>query len=278
MSRLGIPWILAAILAALIASGVPVFAQQSPDSRIADLAQAGKLRVGLFASQFTKDAATGELKNVRVDISRALAARMGVPVVFIEHRTPPDVIECLKAGGCDVVFLPRDARAAAVGVFSNPLIISEFTMLIPADSAIQTIADADRPGIRIAAVRSHASTATLMNVIKSAEIIVGDNEDAAFLLLKSGQADVFASTRQYLTRMMRQLAGSRVLPERYGANAWLCRKGRRRGSRISMNSSRRRRHPGFCKRPWIATAPMSFRWLRREMSNRATCAALSPSP
>lgn len=215
MSRLGI---LCWIMAALVASGLPVFAQRAPDPRIADLVQAGQLRVGLFASQFTKDAATGELKNVRVDVSRALAARMGVPAVFIEHRTPPDVIACLKAGGCDVVFLPRDQRAAAAGEFSNPLIISEFTMLVPADSAIQTIADADRPGIRIAAVRSHASTATLMSAIKQAEIIVGDHEDAAFQLLKSGQTDVFASTRQYLTRMMPRLAGSRVLPERYGAN------------------------------------------------------------
>ena len=74
------------------------------------LVQAGKLRVGLFASQFTKDAATGELKNLRVDVARALAARIGVPAVFIEHRTPPDTIACLKSGACDLVFLPRDER------------------------------------------------------------------------------------------------------------------------------------------------------------------------
>lgn len=203
------------VVAALLAGSLPACAQ---DSRVAGLVQAGKLRVGLFASQFTKDAATGELKNVRVDVARALAARIGVPAVFIEHRTPPDTIACLKSGACDLVFLPRDGRATAIGEFSNPFIISEFTMLVPPGSAIETIADADRPGVRIAAVRGHASAAALAGGIKHAAIVVGDNEEAAFALLQSGQADVFASTRQYLTRMTPRLPGSRVLAARYGAN------------------------------------------------------------
>jgi ABC-type amino acid transport substrate-binding protein len=50
-------------------------AQQIPDPRVADLVQAGKVRVGLFLPQFSKDAVTGELKGVRVEIARALAAR-----------------------------------------------------------------------------------------------------------------------------------------------------------------------------------------------------------
>src|SRR5262245_44402645 len=93
------------IVFALSANMIPAFAQQaSPDPRIADLVQAGKLRVGLFSSQYTKDPTTGELKSVRVDVARALAARMGIPAVLVQHRTPLDVVECLKAGGCDVVF------------------------------------------------------------------------------------------------------------------------------------------------------------------------------
>ena len=258
------------IVFALSANMIPAFAQQaSPDPRIADLVQAGKLRVGLFSSQYTKDPTTGELKSVRVDVARALAARMGIPAVLVQHRTPLDVVECLKAGGCDVVFLPRDQRAAGVGDFSNPFIHSEYTMLVPAGSAIKTIADADKPGVRIAAVRSHASTAALTKVIKHAEVIVGDSEDSTFELLKSGRADAFASTRQFLMRMMPHLSGSRVLGERYGANVNRVVVAKEHAARLAYINEfvEEAKASGLLQRPWIVTARALSRWRRPEMPN-----------
>jgi polar amino acid transport system substrate-binding protein len=195
-----------------------VSAQQVPDPRIADLVQAGKVRVGLFSTQYTKDPVTGELRSVRIDIARALAARIGVQVVLLEHRAPADVVQCLKSGACDVVFLPFDERAADVGDFSSPFIQSEYTLLVPAGSPIRSITDADQPGIRIAAVRGHASTMTLTRGIKRAEVILGESELATFEFLRAGRADVFASTRQYLLRISEHLPGSQVLADHYGAN------------------------------------------------------------
>ena len=155
---------------------------------------------------------------MRVEIARALAARIGVPAVLLEHRTPLDVVQCLKAGTCDVVFLPRDERAANVGDFSAPYLQTEYTMLVPAGSSILSIAAADKSGIRIAAVRSHSSTATLTRAIRQAEVVLGENELAAFELLSGGRADAFASTRQCLLRASENVAGSRVLVDYYGAN------------------------------------------------------------
>ena len=192
-------------------------AQKAPDPRVADLLQAGKIRVGLFSSQFRKDAASGELRGVRPDMARALAARIGVQAVLLEHANPAQVIECLKAGACDVIFLPKDARAAAVGDFSFPFIQSEFTYLMPAGSTILRASDADKPGVRISAVRGHASTATLNSVIKQAEVVLEGNEQAAFEVLRKGQVHTFASTRQLLGKMTQELPGSRVLADRYGA-------------------------------------------------------------
>src|SRR6185295_7987523 len=107
---------------------------------------------------------------------------------------------------------------ANVGDFSTPIIQSEYTMLVPASSTIRSTTDADQPGIRIAAVRGHASTMTLTRLIKRAEVILEENELATFELLRAGRADVFASTRQYLLRMSKELPGSQVLTDRYGAN------------------------------------------------------------
>ena len=205
------------VVAALLTGGGATAAQKFSDPRVSDLLQIGKIRIGLFSTQFTKDATNGELRGVRPDMARALAARIGVQPVLLEHAGPAQVIECLKAGACDVAFLPRDARAASIGEFSFPFIQSEFTFLVPVGSSILWASDADKPGIRIAAVRGHASTASLNNVVKQAEVVLGENEKATFDLLRTGQVHAFASTRQLLLKIAKELPGSQVLADRYGA-------------------------------------------------------------
>jgi polar amino acid transport system substrate-binding protein len=126
-------------------------------------------------------------------------------------------MECLKTGACDVVFLPKDARADSIGDFSFPFIQSEYTFLVPPGSAIRRASDADKPGIRIAGVRSHASTVALTSIIKQAEVVLEEGEQATFELLRAGRVHAFASTRQLLRKMSNELPGSQVLADRYGA-------------------------------------------------------------
>jgi ABC-type amino acid transport substrate-binding protein len=127
----------------LLAAPTFVHAQRAPDPRVADLVQAGRVRMALFPPQYTKDNATGELKGVWADVARALAAHIGVQPVLIEHPTPPKMVECLKAGACDVGFLGYDpARAADVEGFSPPFIEFDYTYLVPARSPIRSVADA----------------------------------------------------------------------------------------------------------------------------------------
>jgi polar amino acid transport system substrate-binding protein len=194
-------------------------AQQPPDQRVADLVRAGKVRVALFSGQYTKDPVTGELKGVWADIARALAARIGVQLVLVEHPTPPKMVECLKADACDVGFFGYDpARAADVEGFSPPFIEFDYTYLVPAGSSIRSAADADRPGVRVAVVQAHASTLTLIRLRKRAELVSVDTPDGAFELLRSGRVDAWASARQLLVDYSAHLRGSRVLTDRYGVN------------------------------------------------------------
>jgi polar amino acid transport system substrate-binding protein len=193
-------------------------AQQSADPRVADLVQAGQVRVGLFPPQYTKDAKTGALSLVWAEIARSFAARLGVQLVLLEKPTPAEAIACLKAAACDILFLPLDDRAANVGDFSTPIFQFDYTLLVPAGSSIRRIADADQPGIRIAAVRNHASTNELSRQLKHAELVYADTPGPTLDLLRTGQADVMASTRNALLQFSALLAGSHVLDDRYGAN------------------------------------------------------------
>jgi ABC-type amino acid transport substrate-binding protein len=80
------------------------------------------------------------------EVARALAGRIGVELVLLEHPPPPTAIECLRAGACDAIFLPRDDRAAGVADFSTPYMQFEYTLLVPAGSSIRRFSDVDRGG------------------------------------------------------------------------------------------------------------------------------------
>jgi polar amino acid transport system substrate-binding protein len=197
-------------------------AQQPPDPRVADLAQAGKIRVGLHSVMFTKDPRTGELKGASVgiillDIARVLGARIGVEIVPIGHPTIPEMLTCLTTGACDVGFMGPDPSRAGVD-FSPPILQLDYTFLVPAASSIERIADVDRPGVRVAAVSHHASTLTLSRILKHAQLVYAATPDPTFELLRSGQAEAFASVRGVLLEYSAKLPGSRVLDEHYGAN------------------------------------------------------------
>jgi polar amino acid transport system substrate-binding protein len=171
---------------------------------------------------YTKDAQTGEVKAasagiILLDIARALGARIGAEIVPVGHPTIPEMLTCLTAGECDMGFMGPDPSRLGVD-FSPPILRLDYTILVPAASSIQRIADVDRPGVRIAAVSNHASTLTLSRMLKHAQLVYAATPEPTFELLRSGQADALASIRGLLLEYSSKLPGSRVLDEHYGAN------------------------------------------------------------
>lgn len=189
------------------------------DPRVADLAHAGRVRFGLFPPQYYKDAETGELMGVWVEIARELAAQIGAKAVLLEFSTPPAVVEAMNESACDIGFLGFDpARAGQVEGFSPPFVRVEYTYLVGKRSAVRSIADADTPGFRIAAVNEHASTLALDRILKRAQTIAAETPDAAFDMLRNGHVDAWASVRPALLDYSDRLPGSRLIEGRFGVN------------------------------------------------------------
>jgi polar amino acid transport system substrate-binding protein len=212
--------LLVAILAAMWASAA--VAQHSPDPRVADLVQAGKIRIGVHSVMYTNDRQTGELKPtstgiILLDIARTLGARMGVEILPVGFPTVPEMLKCVTDGACDMGFMGPDPSRLGVE-FSPPILQLDYAVLVPAGSSIQQLADVDKPGIRVAAVRDHASTLTLSRMLKHAQLVYAATPDSTFQLLQSGNADAFASIRAVLLGYSQKLPGSRVLNDSYGAN------------------------------------------------------------
>ena len=191
------------------------YAQQSGDSRVADLVESGKLRVGigLGSPLATKNPATGELHGLALDLGRALAARIGVDFVAVEYPRPGAILEGVPTNAWDVAFLVVDPERAKEVDFAPPHMQTDFTYLVPAGSSIHQVADADREGIRIAVPRGDAVDLSLMRLLKKARLVRTDTISAAVELLRSGGADARAGPRHAVMAESLALPGFRVLAD-----------------------------------------------------------------
>jgi extracellular solute-binding protein (family 3) len=253
---------------ALLSSAVTADAQQAPDPRVADLVRSGTLRVALFPPQVRKDPVTGESRRgaIFMELARGLAARLGVDLQLIEYRTPVEAIDGLNGGACDLAFLATDPARAADVDFSPPLSQLDFTYLVPAGSPIVTVADADRPGVRIAIVRNHGSALALGRVVKHAQLVSAEVPEAAFDLLRTGG----------LTPWPRPVSGCCGLspdcraPESWWIatagyrTRWRSRRTSPSGSPTSASSSRRRRRQGWCSERSAEEMTVS-KWRRQQV-------------
>lgn len=196
---------------------------RTDDPRVADLVQAGQIRVALFLPQYADDPLTGELRGfgtgiAGMAIAHALAAQIGIEARTVGYPTPSKAVEGLKVGACDLAFLGIEPSRAAEIDFSPAVFQFDYGYLVPAGSAIHSLADADRSGVRIAVVRNHASALALGRIVQHAELIGSEVPDTAFDLLREGDADALAAPRDVLLEFSAKLPGSRVLEDRYEVN------------------------------------------------------------
>jgi polar amino acid transport system substrate-binding protein len=206
---------------------------QQADPRIAELVQAGEIRVGLFLPQYARDAASGELHGVgtgfiALELTRILAARLRIAARVVEYPSPKAAVAGLQGDTCDTVFLGMEPSRAVDVDFAPPIFQFDYTYLVPAGSAIQRISDADRPGIRIGLVESHASALALRRLVTRADFVGVELPDEAVDLIRNRKVDLLAFPRDHLLIFAEKLRGSRVLADCYGINrvAMAVRKGR----------------------------------------------------
>lgn len=193
-------------------------AQEGADPRIADLVRAGKLRVGIgvVAPHWAvKDSKTGELRGVAVEIARALAARIGTELSFVEYPSPPAVLDGLKINAWDVGFLASDPSRAKVVDFSPPYLQIDATFLVPEGSLIRDVTDIDQTGTRIVVTAKSVEEIILRRTLKRAEVHAVETIPAGLELVRSGKADALAAPRPALLPLSARLGGSRVLDGRF---------------------------------------------------------------
>jgi polar amino acid transport system substrate-binding protein len=178
----------------------------------------GKLRAGMNLGNTlftTKDAATGELRGVSVDLMRELASRLGVPVEFAVYATPGDVADAAEKGTWDVAILAIEPARAQKIAFSPAITEIEATYAVHLDSALRSVAQVDTSGIRIAAPEKAGYELYLTRTLRNATLIRTKGFQASIDLFNGRGADVLAGLKPALFESMDKVPNARLLEGKF---------------------------------------------------------------
>lgn len=216
------------------------------------LAPTGKLRVGVYPgspSSMLKDP-SGEDKGITVDLGKALAARLGVPYEQVELARVAEVLEALKAERVDFTFTNATAARAKELDFSEPILAIELGYLVRTGSPVASIADVDRPGVRVGVTQGGTSHRVLPARFKNATVVPASSLKMAIDLMKSGKIDTYATNKPILYEMADQLPNSKILDGQWGVEhlAFAIPKGRETGLAFVRAFAEEAKSQGLVKR------------------------------
>ena len=186
-------------------------------SDLAVLAPSGKLRVGIMYTNpvvASRDAA-GNLGGLSVALAYELGQYLNIPVELVGYENTAHMIGDMKNDAWDIAFTAVDPEHQHDIDYTVPYLEAEGTFLVRPESALQTAADVDQEGIRVAVSGRSSLDSNLSRILKRAEIVRIPGAVAAFELFRAGKSEVLAGVRQRLMAVAPQIPGSRILDGRF---------------------------------------------------------------
>jgi polar amino acid transport system substrate-binding protein len=184
-----------------------------------EIAPTGKLRVaigisaagGAYWSTKTENGYAG----VPVDLGKALADQLGLPIEYVTYSNSGLITDAAAKGEWDVSFLPSDPERAKKIAFGPIYEVAEATYIVKAGSTIKNFADLDQPGVKVVAVNNTTTMRGAEAHLKQAKVKGYETFDEIFSLLKNGEVDAFALSRDQLNAMAKKIPGTKVLDETF---------------------------------------------------------------
>src|SRR5690349_23070667 len=191
----------------------------SADALKDEIAPTGKLRIaiaispagGAFWSTRTETGYAG----VPVDLGKEMAAQLGVPVEYVVHNNSGQIVDAAGKGTWDVTFLPKDPEREGRMSFGPIYEVADATYIVKAGSSAKDFATLDQPGVKVAAVNNTTTMRGAIAHLKNAKVTGYQTYDEIFNLLKNGEVDAFALSRDQLNAMAKKIPGTRVLDETF---------------------------------------------------------------
>jgi len=185
-----------------------------------EIAPSGKLRVAIAISPaggafWCTRTASGGYAGVPVDLGKAMAAQLGMPIEYVVHQNSGQITDAAAKKSWDVTFLPKDPERETKMTFGPIYEVADATYIVRPGSTVTTFAELDRDGVKVAAVNNTTTMRGAIAHLKHAKVTGYQTYDEIFNLLKSGGIDAFALSRDQLNAMAKKIPGTRVLDETF---------------------------------------------------------------
>ncbi len=181
-----------------------------------ELAPTGRLRFGVvfapaMSALFVVKDAGGAPRGVTVDLANELAQRAGVPIDFTVAPNTGLLTDALAAASIDAAFMPVDEERKKRVDFGPAYCIVESTYMVIGPSGIKTLAEVDRPNVRVVGIANTTTIRAAGRSLKTIQPIAATSIDDAVAMLRAGEADAFALGRDSLPAFVAQFPGSCML-------------------------------------------------------------------
>lgn len=186
----------------------------------AELAPTGVLRAGVNMGNFllvTGRTPDGGPDGVSPDMARAIASRLGVPLQLVPFKSPGEVADAAGTNTWDIALLGAEPQRAEQIEFSPAYVEIEATYLVPPGSSIRSIAEVDRPGVRIAVSARSAYGLWLERNIRQATLVRLEAGQNVFDHFVANGLEAYAGLRPGLVEDARNLPGAHVLDGQFAA-------------------------------------------------------------
>ena len=192
----------------------------SADALKDEIAPTGKLRVAIAISPagggfWSTKTEAGGYAGIPVDLGKQMAAQLGVPVEYVVHQNSGQITDEASRGIWDVTFLPKDPQREIRMSFGPTYEIADATYIVKAGSSVTNFESLDQPGVKVAAVSDTTTMRGAIAHLKQAKVTGYQTYDEIFGLLKSGEIDAFALSRDQLNAIAKKIPGTRVLDETF---------------------------------------------------------------
>ncbi len=211
----------AGIIAASGASAADDLAIDDLAAARTELAPTGIIRVaigiGPARSGFygIEDPQSGAYRGVTIDLATAIGERLGLPISFIRHDRSGEIQLSAGNGVWDLTFMPVDEARKAVVDFGCAYHLLQSTYLVASSSSIESVAEANHEGFRIAGVSDTATFRASNAASPLATHIALDGPEDAIELVLAGGADAIALGRESLHGIADRIPGGRILDDAF---------------------------------------------------------------
>jgi polar amino acid transport system substrate-binding protein len=206
-------------LAGLVLGAMMIAMPANADALKDEIVPTGKLRVAIAISPaggaFWSTKTESGYAGVPVDLGKAMAAQLGVPVEYVVHQNSGQIVDAASKGTWDVTFLPKDPEREGKMSFGPIYEVADATYIVKPGSTVTNFATLDQPGVKIAAVNNTTTMRGAIAHLKNAKVTGYQTFDEIAGLLAKGEIDAFALSRETLNAMARKIPGTRVLDETF---------------------------------------------------------------